>query len=286
MQALGYNKLCNIEDFQDSQLAMFIRELLDYDSVASSRASFVQRLHKDGGLERRNLPQAILHRKFWEVAMAARTLANLGVLGEDTEILGVGAGDEPTIFWLTRKVKRVFATDLYLEHGAWESTAPTSMLTDPSRHSQGPWNPRRLVVQHMDGLDLQYEDESFGGIFSSSSIEHFGELADVRRAAEEMCRVLRPGGVATLSTEFRLHGGPPGIPGVLLFNAVELYDAIISAGDWAPVDPLDLYSSPASRASPVLYSEAVAGIQRFPHVVLSEAEHLWTSVHLALRKAA
>src|SRR5204862_4394011 len=107
--------------------------------------------------------------------------------------------------------------DLYLEPGDWEQTAATSMLIDPGRHAVIPWNPRRLVVQHMDARELRYEDESFDGIFSSSSIEHFGDHADVERAVSEMFRVLKPGGVLSLSTEFRLAGDGPGLPNVLLF---------------------------------------------------------------------
>ncbi|MDQ4145079.1 MAG: class I SAM-dependent methyltransferase [Actinomycetota bacterium] len=266
---LGYNKLCNVEDFRSPALLSSIR------SVYGTKT-----------LEDPDFPKGHEHRKLWEVAMAAKTLSDLGALDEDAEILGVGAGDEPTIFWLTTKARRVFATDLYLEPGIWADTAAPSMLTDPGRHSEGPWNPRRLVVQHMNALDLRYEDESFAGVFSSSSIEHFGQLEDVYRAAQEMCRVLRPGGIATLSTEFRLNGPGAGLPGTLLFDAVQLHDAIIAAGDWSLVGPLDLFSSPASRASPVIWSEAIAGIDRFPHVVLCEGEHLWTSVHLALRRGA
>ncbi len=264
---LGYNKVCNLEDFQSPDLVKFIRSV--YQTKVLSDPSF---------------PQGREHRKLWEVAMAARTLSDLGLLHGDAEILGVGAGDEPTIFWLTMKAKKVVATDLYLTPGIWTDTAAPSMLTDPGRHSEGPWQRSRLVVQHMDALDLQYEDASFEGLFSSSSIEHFGTLKDVRRAAQEMCRVLRPGGVATLSTELRLAGPPPGLPGILLFDAVQLHDAIIGAGDWSLVDPLDLFCSARSRNSPVIFSEAIAAIERLPHIVLCEGEYVWTSVHLALRK--
>ena len=41
---------------------------------------------------------------------------------------------------------------------------------------------------------LEFEDGSFDAVFSLSSIEHFGSWADIRRSAEEIGRVLRPGG--------------------------------------------------------------------------------------------
>ena len=89
-------------------------------------------------------------------------------LAELAEVLGVGAGNEATCFVLTREVRRVFATDLYLAEG-WEESANSSMLTDPQRHWPDDWNERRLVVQHMNALDLQYEDRSMDAVFSSSS---------------------------------------------------------------------------------------------------------------------
>ena len=91
------------------------------------------------------------------------------------------------------------------------------MLTDPDLHWPFEWNPRRLVVQHMDALDLRYEDESFDGVFSGSSIEHFGGHAEAERSMDEMFRVLRPGGICAIATEFRLAGPSPGLPGCLLF---------------------------------------------------------------------
>src|SRR5205807_7520612 len=97
----------------------------------------------------------------WEIAMAVRTLRDLGALTPDAEVLGVGAGNEPTIFWLTRYVRRVFAIDLYVGSKHWKESANASMLTDPGRGCPFDWHPRRLVVQHMNALDLKYENESF-----------------------------------------------------------------------------------------------------------------------------
>src|SRR3546814_19579580 len=92
------------------------------------------------------------------------------------------------------------------------------MLTEPGSAWEGEWNPRRLVVQHMDALDLRYEDDSFDAIFSSSSIEHFGTHADVARSIRQAHRVLKPGGVLSLSTELRIAGPVPGPPAILQFD--------------------------------------------------------------------
>jgi hypothetical protein len=114
--------------------------------------------------------------------MAALPLSRGGMLRDDAEALGVGAGNEPTLFWLTNHVRRIFATDIYLNPDSWTESADVSMLVDPAVHWPFEWQPRRLVAQHMDGRGLRYEDESFDAIFSSSSLEHFGDRQDVERS--------------------------------------------------------------------------------------------------------
>jgi hypothetical protein len=40
-----------------------------------------------------------------------------------------------------------------------------------------------LIVQHLDGRLLYYLDNAFDGIFSSGSIEHFGNWASIASSA-------------------------------------------------------------------------------------------------------
>lgn len=284
--SLSYNKLCLLEDFQHPRIRHTIRKVFHHDLARFGPA----------------FPRGREYRKHWEVAMALLALQDYGALHDEAEILGVGAGNEPTIFWLTNIVRRVFATDLYL--GAdWRDTASETMLIDPGRHWPGPWQERRLVVQHMDARHLRYEDGSLDGIFSSSSLEHLGDLDDVSRSLDEMCRVLRPGGVASLSTEYRLAGEPPGLPGVLMFDAKQLTDTILGNRPWRLITPLDLTVTPATLATATDYDRAAAdmtahlaahgGVLRlhelewsqYPHILLRhQSGLLWGSVHLALRK--
>lgn len=253
--------------------------------------------------------------------MTARALRDFSALRGDAEILGVGAGREATIFWLTRHVKRVFATDLYLTEDAWSARhSGPGMLVAPEEVTEMEWNPRRLVVQHMNGLDLRYEDESFDGIFSSGSIEHFGGMEDIRRSVEEMYRVLKPGGVAAVATEFRLEGDSPGIPGTVLFDESELRSVLLEGLDWELASPLDLSMSeetmrteidwwslfeggkPKPIEPPTLRDRVRTALSPphrrrrdapaepkplptpYPHIVLRHDEHLLTSVHVALLK--
>jgi SAM-dependent methyltransferase len=275
---LSHCKLCELEDFTDPELRELIRDIFVSDREHFGEADF---------------PAGREYRKYWEVAMTARALRAFGALRDDVEVLGVGAGHEATVYWLTRHAGRVVATDLYQEEDAWsESDSGAEMLTDPGRYWDGPWEPERLEVRNMSGLDLRFEDESFDAIFSSSSIEHFGDFADVRRSVEEMYRVLRPGGVVALATEFRLEGPGIGGPGLLRFDEPELRALLLDGLWWDPATPLDTSISPETLAAPVSFADAMAdqqsgrrGWSHYPHIVLRDDGYLWTSVHVALIKS-
>jgi glycosyltransferase involved in cell wall biosynthesis/SAM-dependent methyltransferase len=273
---LRHNKVCGIEDFRDPELAALIRDVFPH-VAAVSEASF---------------PVGAEDRKHWEIAMSVRALRRHGALRPDATVLGVGAGTELTSFYLTREVARVVALDRYLDPGIWFEEAATLMLTRPQALCPYPFEAAKLTVQHMDGRVLDYPDGSFAGIFSSGSIEHFGELPDVAAAAFEIGRVLEPGGVATLSTEF-LISGPPGAwgwPGVLLFNPERLRRYIVEASGLEPVDELDAAVSTATlrtqRNLAVALREIEQGERKLPNLVLDHDGQLFGSVHLALQKTA
>jgi SAM-dependent methyltransferase len=276
---VGNCKICELADFADPELRELIREVYASDLEHFGEPDF---------------PAGREYRKYWEVAMTIRALDSFGVLRDDARVLGVGAGHEATMYWLTQRVGRIVATDRYEVDDHWSGTGDSGaeMLSDPGRYWDGPWNPERLEVISMDALDLRFEDESFDAIFSSSSIEHFGDFTDVRRSVEEMFRVLRPGGVAALSTEFRIEGPHIGYPGLLRFDEPELRSLLLDGLWWDPADPIDTTISDETLAAPVPMEEAVAdnesgkrGWSRYPHIVLSDQGYLWTSVHVALVKS-
>jgi ubiquinone/menaquinone biosynthesis C-methylase UbiE len=263
---LGYNKVCELEDFRKPELVRYARAIFARDGRFAA---------------------GYVHRKYWEIAQAARSLDEFGVVHAEAELLGVAAGVEATSFWLTNHARRVFATDLYLDPGDWQVAAPSSMLTSPGERAPCDWNPKRLVVQHMDARELLYEDATFDGVFSASSIEHLGN--DLDQALAEIYRVLKPGGIVSLSTEFRLEGPSPGLPGTLIFDAAELTERVVAPFAWKPVEPLDVTVSGATITTETPLAEAFADAEagrrpRSPHIVLREGEFLFTSVHLALRK--
>src|SRR5262249_11399038 len=129
-------------------------------------------------------------------------------------------------------------------------------------------------------------------------IEHFGELADVAHGAYEMGRVLKPGGILSLSTELRLSGPEGGIgwPGLTLLLSVEnLMRYIVEASGLELVDGLDPHVTEATYTHPRQLDEAGAQMRTedgrpdyarldFPHLLLRYDGYVFTSVHLALRK--
>jgi SAM-dependent methyltransferase len=221
--------------------------------------------------------------------MSLRAFRESGLLGTG-RFLGIGAGAEATIFWLTLRSSCVVATDLYDE--AWGDQAAPTMLTNPAAHATCPWDPRRLVVEKMDARELRFGDASFDGVFSAGAMEHLGDYDDVRRALAEVRRVLRPGGIAALSTEYRLSGPGPGLPGTLIFDENELRSVLeIDGASWELVEPLDLRLSEATLQTVVDFDEAAADLRAgrewrtYPHIVLRHSSGVtWTSVHVVLQR--
>ena len=173
-----YVKLCDLRDFEDPALRGRIREIAP-------------------GHE----PNAELRRKFWEYAMLALFLEDVGMLENGAEILSLGAGHEEVLYWLTNRGTRVTAVDLYGEGRFASDEADATMLTDPGAFAPYAYREDRLDVRRMDARALEFGAGSFDVVFSLSSIEHFGGPDDVARAASEIGRVLRPGGYAFVVTE-------------------------------------------------------------------------------------
>ena len=166
-----YAKACDLADFRDRRLLGVLRDILP---------------ERD--------PVTHVERKVWEFAQLAMSFEDLGLLDHRSRVLGVGAGDERILFWLTNRVGEVAATDIYGSGDFASREAGASMLTDPSAHAPFAYREDRLEVRWMDARRLEFPDASFDAVYSLSSLEHFGGPGQVDLAAREIARVLRPGG--------------------------------------------------------------------------------------------
>jgi len=242
-----YAKLCDRRDFDDPAVLARIQEIVP-------------------GVE----PPAHLRRKLWEYAYLTLFLEDAGVLRDDAQVLSVGAGHEEVLFWLANRVGKVVATDIYGEGGFSEGEADASMLTDPSAFAPYPYPEERLEARWMDARALDFPDDTFDAVFTLSSIEHFGSERDVARAAREIGRVLKPGGVAFVVTECFVDRSPmnskllqtairwgtlnrkmrkatPLRRAVDVFTREELRIWIVRPSGLRLVQPLDLSLSPETR---------------------------------------
>jgi SAM-dependent methyltransferase len=235
-----------------------------------------------------NFPTSREQAKMWEVSQCIRAFGELGVLRPDAELLGVGAGYEITVFLLTQHVKRVFATDLYATNEIWNE-ANRRMLAHPEEFVPDlvAWDRNRLVVQHMDALDLRFVDNSLDGVFSCGSIEHFGSLTNVARSAREIGRVLKPGGVLALATECRISGPADGegIPGALIFTPAMIDEYIVKPSGLRRVDRPMMQTSAATLECVYPLSDAIRE-PRDRSIALSHDGYRWTSGFVCLAKPA
>jgi SAM-dependent methyltransferase len=290
-----YVKLCDLADFDDRDLRARIHEIVP-------------------GLQ----APADLHRKYWEYAMLALFLEDVGQLDDETDVLSVGAGHEEVLYWLCNNVRRVVATDIYGEGDFADREADTVMLTDPSAFAPYPYREDRLEVRKVDARALEFEDATFDVVFSLSSIEHFGGPRDIARASSEIGRILKPGGYAFIVTECFTGRHPldsklvqtairlatlgrhcekatPWRRSIDVFTPKELLSRIVRPSGLRLVQPMDLTLSAPTHDNVVrcLGGRFEFPSERYPHIVLqAQGSALglrgrsasFTSIALAMQK--
>ena len=201
----------------------------------------------------------------------------------------------------------MFATDCYLDANDWDTTACLPMLLNRSPTSIKPFATIRTGWWcSTDSRWLRFPDDRFDGIFSSGSLERLSDLRQVAQSAFEMGRVLKPGGVLSVTTVVRLDGPDDtlgAVGGSLVFSREQLQRYVIDASGLEPVDELRTEISPATRATcqsleclmqgqlSLLRSRRSDHLESntadyFPALVIDHSPAVFGSVHLALRKTA
>jgi SAM-dependent methyltransferase len=223
--------------------------------------------------------QGSMHRKSYEFTQLLFGLDRLGALREETRVLSVGAGHECPLYWLANRVARVYATDLYDQ--SWQSAfgreGDAAVLADASTFAPFEYRRDHLFFLRMDGSRLAFRDSTFDVVYSLSSIEHFGGFEGARRSIDDMARVLRPGGILALATEWCVRGAAGGE--VFSPNDVR---RLIDHPALRLVQPID------DRVWDRYQSEPVdLRVNRFqtPHMLLKDGDAIFTSVMMFLRRS-
>jgi SAM-dependent methyltransferase len=219
-----------------------------------------------------------MHRKPYELTQFVYGCTKLGVLTERADVVSIGAGHEIVLYWLANRVNRVVATDLY--EGYWQERrgreGDPSVLSRPDEFAPFPYRQDRLTFMKMDGRALEFPDKSFDIAYSLSSIEHFGGMDGAAATIREMTRILKPGGILALATEYAL-AGPPGED---VFQPHEIHQLVAQPG-LELVEPIDEQVYRRYQTVPV---DVVNDPYRTPHMVVHVFDTVFTSVMMFLRK--
>jgi SAM-dependent methyltransferase len=220
----------------------------------------------------------LMHRKPYEFAQFIYGCRHLGALREDSVVLSVGAGHELVLYWLANHVRRIVATDMY--EGVWQEVqgreGDPDVLRQPDQYAPFAYRKEALAFLKMDGRELAFRDRSFDIAYSLSSIEHFGGIEGASTTIREMGRVLKPGGILALATEYVI-AGPRHVE---TFQPAEL-DELIQRSGLALVEPIDDQVYRRYRSEPV---DLYANPYQTPHMLVRFNDTVFTSVMVFLRK--
>jgi SAM-dependent methyltransferase len=219
-----------------------------------------------------------MHRKSYEFTQLLYGLRKLGCLDANASVLSVGAGHECVLYWLANHVGRVVATDTY--DGRWQSEGAAegdgAVIDRPEVFAPFPYRADRLSFRRMDGRALDLPANSFDVVYSLSSIEHFGGFTGAQAAITEMARVLKPGGVMAVATEYIVSG--PSYEEA--FHADDIH-ALCHCPGLRLVAPIDERVYDRYRTRPV---DLRQDINQRPHMLVRIDETIFTSVMMFFEK--
>lgn len=278
---MKFSKAIDLEDFQSQELWPYLEVIAE-----NEMASFGNKK-----------PVIIPDSKNWETAMALYSFERHGLFQEGKLFAGIGAGTERLTEMLANKGAITFPVDRYLETTPWSDVAPSGYMVGVSQYSSKGTESRNIIPVHSDARKLDLPSNFFDGIYSSGSIEHFGGLEAVEAAAYEIARILKPGGIASISTEFRLDG-PAGIPwfddNCILFTPEIILKHIIEPSGLIAVEMPDNQPSSETyktRKHLVNFLNSAKNARTFqdkldayPNLVLFHEGFLFCSVHILLQK--
>jgi SAM-dependent methyltransferase len=244
------NRLCYVEDLQNSEIMETLSSLQQYFSKRS-----------------------------WEWALAIVAMKRYGKLNNNSKVIGIASSKEPLLFYLANNVNHVYATDLY--DSTKDRNTPSDFPENPKKYAPFPYKEDALTVLRMDATNLEFPSESFDVAFSISSIEHLGgsNHSGSLRCLKEVERVLKTGGIAVITTEYILNDKEH----PEFFNRRTIYDHLINKLQKLQlVEPLDLRITTRTLDTAIgMFDTADA---THPHILIRYGDILLTSVMLVFEK--
>ena len=168
---------------------------------------------------------------------------------------------------------------------------PTDFPENPKKYAPFPYKADALTALRMDGTKLEFPSETFDIAFFFSSIEHFGgeNHTGALKGLREIERVLKPGGIAVIATEYILNNKDH----PEFFNKRTIYSDLIDKIERLKlVEPLDLKITSKTLDTVINYDESnywnTTNDYEFrkthPQIVIRIKDILLTSVMLVFQK--
>lgn len=185
------------------------------------------------------------NRKVWEHLQVYRGLQELGLLHTASTALGLGVGRERIIYAFANVCGSVVASDLYHSPN-WQTAALSP--EEVYEQSPFPYQRDRLLVKHMDMTRIEFPDHSFDFVWSCCAIEHVNGFEELHQVYREIHRVLKPGGIAALTTEYNATDRHSYEPNMLFTDRYWVEHWL--TGEQPLVQGFDLLDTPDFRLTP------------------------------------
>ncbi|MCR9138516.1 MAG: class I SAM-dependent methyltransferase [Alphaproteobacteria bacterium] len=189
MSTLPRTKLIDATDFNHPELLPFLKAVAEVDGMAFG----------NGDME---FPADTTH---WQDAMSLRVFDQFGLFELPGRLVaGIGAGMGDLAFQMASQGAVVVAADRYLDATPLSAYAPADMLVRPEGYSNRTYPRGGVMPLHADPRALALPSGFFDAVYAANVLEHLSSAEEVQAAAVEIGRVLKPGGIASISTEFLL----------------------------------------------------------------------------------
>lgn len=231
--------------------------------------------------------------------MTLKTFDDFNLLGPGKLVCGVGAGTGPATFAMAERGCVVLATDRYLDITPRSDAAPAAMMVRPWQYTHRAYARGGVIPIHSDPRALRLPSNHVDGVYASGEIARLGSPGSLAAAMEEIARILKPGGVVSLTAEFLLEG-PNGSgtfdDAFLLLTPDMIRKYIVEPSGLELLDPPSFSVSPATFDARAVLQDfgTTVSAQRtvdqkkdaYPNLVVFHDGFLFCPIHLTLRKPA